>query len=68
LTKFYEYKYFHNIQVIGTSNFRKVCHVKWKDLDQYLAIKSFFDYDKAIIEKLVHEVIIKLFFILMIVV
>ncbi|UZO03641.1 uncharacterized protein OCT59_024045 [Rhizophagus irregularis] len=53
--KFYEYKHFSNIREIGNGNFGRVYRAKWKDLDQYLALKYFFSFDKATIKELVHE-------------
>ncbi|CAB4396023.1 unnamed protein product [Rhizophagus irregularis] len=53
--KFYEYKYFSDIQKIGTGHFGIVYRAKWKDLDQYFALKSFFSFDSATIKELVHE-------------
>src|ERR1700722_8635141 len=43
--KYYESKHFSNIQKIGTGRFGKVYRANWKNLKQYLALKSFFNLD-----------------------
>jgi serine/threonine protein kinase len=57
--KFYEYEHFKNIQEIGAGNFGKVYRAKWRNSDQYLALKSFFNLDDITIKELIHEVTIK---------
>ncbi|EXX65642.1 uncharacterized protein OCT59_024043 [Rhizophagus irregularis] len=53
--KYYEYKYFNNIQEIGTGCFGKVYRANWKNSEQYLALKSFFNLDNITIKELIHE-------------
>ncbi|POG67823.1 kinase-like domain-containing protein [Rhizophagus irregularis DAOM 181602=DAOM 197198] len=53
--KFYEYKYFSNIQEIGSGGFGKVFRAKWKNSDQYLTLKSFFNFDNITAKEIVHE-------------
>ncbi|PKC10766.1 hypothetical protein RhiirA5_413924 [Rhizophagus irregularis] len=43
--RFYEQEYFSNVQRIGTGGFGKVYRANWKNSDQYLALKSFFNLD-----------------------
>ena len=59
--KYYEYKHFHNIQEIGQGSFGKVYRANWKNLKQYLALKSLFNSNnetvKAVtIKAIEHEV------------
>src|SRR6266498_3952077 len=61
--KHYEYKYFKNIQEIGTGNFGKVYRANWKNSEQCLALKSFFNLDNITIKELVNEVHIKIYFV-----
>ena len=55
--KYYEYKHFNNIQVIGTGGFGKVYRANWKSPYQYFALKSLLNIDEVAIKELVHEVI-----------
>uniref|UniRef100_U9SYJ2 Protein kinase domain-containing protein n=1 Tax=Rhizophagus irregularis (strain DAOM 181602 / DAOM 197198 / MUCL 43194) TaxID=747089 RepID=U9SYJ2_RHIID len=52
---FYEQKHFNNIQKIGAGGFAKVYRAKWKNSDQYLALKSFFNIDNITAREIVHE-------------
>ncbi|CAB5381708.1 unnamed protein product [Rhizophagus irregularis] len=45
-----------NIKEIGSGNFGKVYRANWKNSDQYLALKSFFNLNKATIKELSHEI------------
>jgi hypothetical protein len=56
--KYYEYKYFSNIQEIGSGGFGKVYRANWRNSDQYLTLKSFFNFDNITAKEIVHEVII----------
>ncbi|POG67806.1 hypothetical protein GLOIN_2v272849 [Rhizophagus irregularis DAOM 181602=DAOM 197198] len=40
-----------NIQRIGTGGFGKVYRANWKNSDQYLALKSFFNLDDVTAKK-----------------
>ncbi|UZO15684.1 uncharacterized protein OCT59_007101 [Rhizophagus irregularis] len=53
--RLYEYKYFSNVQKIGTGGFGKVYRANWKNSEQYLALKSFFNVDDVIAKEIVHE-------------
>ncbi|CAB5381518.1 unnamed protein product [Rhizophagus irregularis] len=53
--RLYEHKYFSNVQRIGTGGFGKVYRANWKNSDQYLALKSFFNVDDVIAKEIVHE-------------
>ena len=57
--KYYEYKQFNNLQQIGAGAFGKVYRANWKNLKQYLALKSFFNLDNITMKEIVREVIIK---------
>ena len=54
--RYYEHKHFSNIQKIGTGGFGKVYRAKWKNSEQYLALKSFFNLDDITAKEIVHEV------------
>ena len=54
--KFYECKHFSNIQTIGTGGFGKVYRARWKNSEQYLALKSFFNHDNITVKEIVHKV------------
>ena len=56
--KYYEFKHFHNIQLIGSGGFGKVYRANWKNLEHHLALKSFFNLDNITINEIVHEVMI----------
>ncbi|CAB5205127.1 unnamed protein product [Rhizophagus irregularis] len=53
--RFYEQEYFSNVQRIGTGGFGKVYRANWKNSDQYLALKSFFNLDDVTAKEIVHE-------------
>ncbi|GBC32707.2 hypothetical protein RIR_jg12102.t1 [Rhizophagus irregularis DAOM 181602=DAOM 197198] len=53
--RLYEHKYFSNVQKIGTGGFGKVYRANWKNSDQCLALKSFFNVDDVIAKEIVHE-------------
>ncbi|PKK65208.1 kinase-like protein [Rhizophagus irregularis] len=53
--KFYDYKHFSNVQKIGTGGFGKVYRASWKNSEQYLALKSFFNIDNVTAKAIVHE-------------
>ena len=55
--KHYEYKYFYNVQKIGSGGFGVVYRANWKNSDQYLALKSFSKLDNITVEEIVKEVI-----------
>jgi hypothetical protein len=52
--KYYEYKYFSNIQV-GVGSFGKVYRANWRK-HKCVALKSFFNLDNATVKEIVHEV------------
>jgi hypothetical protein len=56
--KYYEYENFKNIQVIGSGAFGKVFRANWKNLDNYLALKSFFNLNNITLKEIVNEVIL----------
>ena len=55
--KYYEYEHFSNIQEVGSGAFGKVYRANWKHFENYLALKSFFNFSNVIIKEIVHEVI-----------
>ncbi|GBC07561.1 hypothetical protein RclHR1_07530010 [Rhizophagus clarus] len=55
LIKYYDYKHFNDIQDIGSGGFGQVSRAKWKNTDQYFALKSFFNLNNITIKEIVHE-------------
>ena len=55
--KYYEYDHFSNIQEIGSGGFGKVYRANWKNSDQYLTLKSFFNFDHVTVKEIFREVI-----------
>jgi hypothetical protein len=56
-TKYYDYKYFNNIQEIGFGNVGKVYRANWKNSNSHLALKSFINFDITA-KEIVNEVTI----------
>ena len=54
--KYYEYKYFSNIQKIGSGGFGIVYRANWKNLEQHFALKSFVKPDDITVKEIVQEV------------
>jgi len=57
--KYYDYKHFNNIQEIGFGGFGKVYRANWKSSHNYLALKSFFNFNNITVKEIVNEAIIK---------
>jgi SPX domain protein involved in polyphosphate accumulation len=57
--KYYELNHFSNFQEIGFGGFGKVYRANWKSSPNYLALKSFFNFNNVTIKEIVKEVIIK---------
>ena len=55
--KYYECDGFSNIQEIGSGAFGKVFRANWKNSEQYLALKSFFNINNTTVKEIVCEVI-----------
>ncbi|GBC06318.1 hypothetical protein RclHR1_06770001 [Rhizophagus clarus] len=53
--KYYEYEHFNNIEEIGFGAFGKVYRANWKNAEQYLALKSFYNNDKSTTKEIVEE-------------
>ncbi|EXX57405.1 uncharacterized protein OCT59_023999 [Rhizophagus irregularis] len=53
--KYYDYKYFDNIQEIGFGSFGKVYRANWKNSHGYLALKSFTNFNITA-EEIVNEI------------
>ncbi|PKC10767.1 kinase-like protein [Rhizophagus irregularis] len=52
--KCYEYN-FSNIQEIGSGTFGEVYRANWKNSEQYIALKSFFNLNDVTVKEIVHE-------------
>ena len=57
--KYYEYKHFSNLQEIGSGGFAKVYRANWKNLGQFVALKSFFNLNNITVKEIVREVNMK---------
>ena len=55
--KYYEYEFFSDIEKIGSGGFGKVFRAKWKNFENYLALKCFNDLNDVTLKEIVHEVI-----------
>ena len=55
--KYYDPKYFSNIQIIGSGGFGKVFRANWKNFKSYFALKSFFNLNNITVKEIVREVI-----------
>jgi hypothetical protein len=58
--KYYNYKYFKNIQKIGSESFGNVYRANWKNSHSHLALKSFINFNITA-KEIVKEVIILLY-------
>jgi len=58
--KFYEYEQFNNFQEIGSGAFGKVFRVNYKNFENHLALKYFFNLNSITIKEIVREVILVL--------
>ncbi|CAB4379616.1 unnamed protein product [Rhizophagus irregularis] len=52
---YYEYKHFSNVEEIGFGAFGKVFRANWKNSENYLALKSFFNINNVTAKEIVHE-------------
>ena len=50
--KYYEYNHFSNIQVVGSGGFGKVYRANWKNSRNYMALKSFINFNNTRLKKL----------------
>ena len=55
--KYYDYKFFHNIQKFGNGAFGKIYRANWRNSEDYFVLKSLTNPDNAAIKEIVHEVI-----------
>ncbi|GES88000.1 kinase-like domain-containing protein [Rhizophagus clarus] len=53
--KYYDFNHFSNFQEICFGNHGKVCRAKWKNSRNYLALKSFFNFNNITIKEIVKE-------------
>ncbi|GES80240.1 kinase-like domain-containing protein [Rhizophagus clarus] len=53
--KYYEYKYFANIQEIGRGGFAKVFRANWKNTDRCFAMKFLLSIDKNTLKEIIYE-------------
>ena len=60
--KYYDYKYFKNIQEICIDGFEKVYRANWKNSERYFALKPFLNVDEITVKELVREVIRNTFY------
>jgi predicted Ser/Thr protein kinase len=54
--KYYDYKDFYDIQIIGKGGFGKVYRANWKNSEQYLALKTLSNLDNVSVKEVVKEV------------
>ena len=54
--KYFDYKYFKNIQEISIDGFEKVYRANWKNSERYFALKPFLNVDEITVKELVREV------------
>ncbi|EXX76365.1 Rad53p [Rhizophagus irregularis DAOM 197198w] len=54
--KYYEYKYFSEIQEIGIGGFAKVYRARWKMTGKYFALKTFYNFEKISVKEIVNEI------------
>ena len=54
--KYYDYKHFSNLEVIGKGGFGKVYRANWKNIKQPFALKSFNDFNDVSVKEIVREV------------
>jgi nickel-dependent lactate racemase len=57
--KYYDHKHFSKFEEIGRGSSGRVFRARWKDSEQYFALKSFFNFDNVAIKELAHEVTTK---------
>jgi hypothetical protein len=58
--KHYEFKHFYNVEKIGNGNSGVIYRSKWKNSEQYMILKSFYNFDNdATVKEIIREVIIK---------
>ncbi|RIA93845.1 kinase-like domain-containing protein [Glomus cerebriforme] len=57
--KYYDYNHFSNFKEIGSGNFGKVYRANWKNSEQYLALKSFYNFNKATAKEIIEELILQ---------
>jgi hypothetical protein len=55
LVKYYDYKHFHDFQIVGSGGFGKVFRAKWKNSHKYLALKSFYNFNNDMAKEIVQE-------------
>ena len=54
--KYYKYKDFHNVQIIGHGHFGKVYRANWKNSHKYIVLKSFFGLNNTVVKEILYEV------------
>ncbi|GBC04574.1 hypothetical protein RclHR1_05750006 [Rhizophagus clarus] len=57
--KYYEFENFKNIQEIGSGAFGKVFRANWKNIEHYLALKSFFNLNNVTFKEIIDELILQ---------
>ncbi|RGB36248.1 kinase-like domain-containing protein [Rhizophagus diaphanus] len=56
LIKYYEFKHFYNVEKIGNGNSGVIYRAKWKNYEQYMILKSFYNFDNdATVKEIIRE-------------
>ncbi|RGB34412.1 hypothetical protein C1646_760550 [Rhizophagus diaphanus] len=53
---YYEYSEFKNLEPIGSGSFGSVVRAKWKNTGNFFVLKTFKNYDNAMLKELVNEI------------
>src|SRR5436853_7384164 len=53
--KYYDYKYFKNVQEISIDGFEKVYRANWKNSERYFVLKPFLNVDEITVKELVRK-------------
>ncbi|GBC20375.2 kinase-like domain-containing protein [Rhizophagus irregularis DAOM 181602=DAOM 197198] len=54
--KHYEFKHFYNVEKIGNGNSGVIYRAKWKNSEQYMILKSFYNFDNdATVKEIIRE-------------
>ncbi|PKY44667.1 hypothetical protein RhiirA4_514433 [Rhizophagus irregularis] len=53
---YYEYSEFKNLEPIGSGSFGSVVRANWKNAGNFFVLKTFKNYDNAMLKELVNEI------------
>ncbi|RGB29908.1 kinase-like domain-containing protein [Rhizophagus diaphanus] len=53
--KYFDYKFFRNIEEIGKGGFGKIYRANWKNMERHLVLKSLLDMNPIAVKELAHE-------------